>query len=149
MIWLDGGSIPPRSTILNKTMPHTPPIKIRALANSGVLSEERFFRLLSERCNFVDPKTVKSFYLSLVRLMTAELRKNGVVRLPHIGDLALVKQKDTVGWVGNTQKKIEERYALRFYVNGAFRDYFADLQRRGGPDIQLDPREKVLGEMLP
>ena len=125
-------------------MSHKPPVDIRELRKKGVFNEDRFFRLLSEQNNYVDPKTVKDFYMGLVRLLTQELKANGIVRLPHLGDLALVKQKDHIGWVGKMQAMIKGSYVLRFYAKDQWRDYFHKLGNKPGIEGKLDPREKIL-----
>ena len=124
------------------------PIDLRELNKKGVLNEDRFFRLLSEHNNYVEPKMVKDFYMGLVRHITKELKDNGVVRLPHLGDMALVKQKDHIGWAGQFQKIITGKYLLRFYPKETWRDYFTQLEKKTGLEGKLDPREKVLGRDL-
>jgi nucleoid DNA-binding protein len=124
-------------------MPHKPPINLRELGKAGVLNEKKFFKKLSEKCNYVDEATVKSFYMGLVKTITSELRENGVVRLPHLGDFALVKQKDRKGLAGKTQTIIRGGYRLKFYVKRELNEYFKKLAEFGGK--KLDPREKVLG----
>ena len=124
------------------------PIDVRELSKKGVLNEGRFFELLSEQNNYVDTRMVKDFYMGLVRLLTQELKKNGVIRLPHIGDIALVKQKDRVGWAGQFQKLILGKYILKFYPNLQWRKYFAKLGGKSGFEGRLDPREKVLNKII-
>ena len=139
----DGSSI-----LSGPAIAHTPPINIRALAQKGILKPERFFRLLSEQNNYVDTKTIENFYMGLVRVLTQELRQNGVVRLPHIGDLALVKQKDRIGWKGKIQGMIQGKYVLKFYSQESWRKYFSGLEKKSGLEGALDPREKILGQEL-
>ena len=129
-------------------MAHPLPIDVRALGKEGVLDEERFFRLLSGHCNYVAPEVVKNFYEGLFHHMTDELRKNGVVRLPRIGDFALVKQKPTMGWAGQFQRIIKGSYILTFYPHQGWRKYFKKLQENPGREGKLDPREKVLNRVL-
>lgn len=129
-------------------MAHTPPIDLRELIKQGVLDETRFFRLLSEQNNYVDTKTVKDFYMGLVRLVSDDLKKNGVCRLPFLGDMALVKQKDRIGWAGQFQRMIEGKYILRFYPKETWSKYFSKLSEKPGREGKLDPREKVLGQDL-
>jgi nucleoid DNA-binding protein len=126
----------------------TPPINLRELAKKGVLDEARFFRMLSEQNNYVDKETVRDFYMGLVRLITKELRDNGVARLPHLGDFALVRAKDRMGWAGKTWAMLEGKYVLKFYPFEKWRKYFSKLSERSGLEGALDPREKVLGATL-
>jgi len=129
-------------------MPHTPKIKLKELIKTGILNEERFFQSLSEQCNYVDQKTVKDFYIGLVRVITQDLRDHGVSRLPHLGDMALVKQADKIGWAGKTQRMILGKYVLKFYPKELWRAYFSKLSEKSGHAGRLDPREKILGREL-
>lgn len=129
-------------------MAHTPPIDLRELAKKGILDEDRFFTLLSAENNYVDPGTTRDFYMGLVRLLTKELRKNGVVRLPHLGDMALVKAKDKIGWAGQYQRMITGKYMLKFYPKEIWRKYFAKLEEKTGLEGALDPREKILNRTI-
>lgn len=105
-------------------MPHIPKINRRELQKSGLFTEERFYQLLSERCNFIDRKTAQSFYHELVRLIVSELRIHKVVRLPMLGDFALVTQKKKSALVGKTRMVIGEVPILKFYPKDALRQYF-------------------------
>ena len=129
-------------------MPHTPPIKIRELLKKGMLNEDHFFQLLSEQNNYVDIKTVRDFYMGLIRVITGELRKNGVVRLPHLGDYDLVKQKDKLGWAGQYQRMILGKYMVKFYPAQKWRQYFTKLSEKSGLEGKLDVREKFFGQIL-
>ncbi len=128
-------------------MAHTPKINIQELKKKGHLKEDVFFTLLSAQCNYVDEKTVKNFYMGLVRHLTAELRKNGVVRMPHLGDMYLLKQKDTYGWLGKKMGEIRGRYLLKFNVADSWRAYFQKLAERD-TGVGLDPREKLLNKVI-
>ena len=130
-------------------MPYTPKINLKELVKKGVLNEDHFFQILSEQNNYVDVKTVKDFYMGLVRVITAELRKNGVVRLPHLGDFALVKQKDRIGWIGyKHQGLVTGKYMIKFYVKDTWRKYFTGLSEKSGLEGKLDVREKLFGQDL-
>lgn len=127
---------------------HKLPFDYGELKKKGVFDEDRFFRLLSEQNNYVDSKTVKDFYMGLVRLMTQELKENGVIQLPHVGYLALMKQKDKMGWIGKSWTMIRGQYVLRFYANQTWKKYFSKLSKPTGYEGKLDPREKLLGKDL-
>lgn len=124
------------------------PFDIRELAKKGYTSEERFFRLLSEQNNYVDPKTVQDFYMGLVRLITKELREVGFVRLPHLGDFGMLKAKDRMNLSGKYRIMIIGKYLLKFYPKDAWKSYFDALEKKGGREGKLDPREKVLNMNL-
>ena len=117
-------------------MPWTPPTKY--LKRKELLNDKRFYRLLSEQTNFIDPETSFLFYIGLVALVGDELRKNRFVRLPHLGDMALVEQKPRIAWLGRTHAVIGSRSILKFYPKEKLRRYFSKWQ---GPPrcIELMP----------
>lgn len=129
-------------------MPSKPPIDRPALRKAGLLNEDHFYRLVSEQNNYVDQKAIKEIYLGMVRAITGEILKNGMIRLPHLGDFALVKQKDKIGLVGKQRKMIKGRCILKFYAIDTWRFYFNKLQERKGNPGTFDPRTKALGKDL-
>jgi|APCry1669189101_1035198.scaffolds.fasta_scaffold06655_2 hypothetical protein len=129
-------------------MPHTPSIQILNLRKKGVMGDKLFFQNLSSHNNYVEPAISRDFYMGLVRMLTAELRKSGVVHLPHLGDFALVKAKDRLGWSGKFQMMQVGKYMLKFYPNTTWRKYFSKLSEKTGREGLLDPREKLFGNTL-
>lgn len=130
-------------------MPSTPQINIPALKKMGILDEDKFYRLLSDQCNYIDPKTVKDvFYAGFVRAITKELRVHGVVRLPHIGFFYLLKQKDKMGWAGKFQGILKGKCIIKFYATESWRKYFAKYQEGLANEAAADPRSKVLKQNL-
>ena len=108
------------------------PIEITNLSKRGLLDETRFFRLLSEHNNYVDPASARNFYNALVALIKDELRENGGLRLPDIGDMVLVTQKAHIGWVGKTRGIVPESKTLKFYPKEALRKEF---KPKGAPSV--------------
>lgn len=108
-------------------MPHVPPIKRRELRKQGLLNEDDFFIKLQANCNFVDEETVRRFYMGMVKTITKELRDNGVVRLPHLGDFALVPQKPKTLLAGKT-RQFRSAIVLKFYPKVAWRQYFSSIE---------------------
>ena len=130
-------------------MPRKPKIKLKDLKKSGLLKEEVFYQKLSAENNFVETKIVKDFYLSLMRVISRDLLKYGIIRLPHMGHFALVKQKDRIGLAGKYRKMIRNKYVLKFYPMEIWRKYFTRrIKERSGLEAKLDPREKILGQDL-
>lgn len=107
-------------------MPWTPPTKY--LKKKELLNDKRFYRLLSAQTNFIDPETSLLFYIGLVALIGDELRKNRFVRLPHLGDMALVEQKPRPAWMGRMHAVIGTRVVLKFYPKERLRRYFSKWQ---------------------
>lgn len=107
-------------------MPWTPPIK--HLKRKELLGNERFYRLLSENANYMDPEAVVRIYIGLVGLIVQELKKHKFVRLPVLGDFALVRQKSRPAWVGRSHCVIDGREVLKFYAKEDFRQHFNKQQ---------------------
>ena len=110
-------------------MAWTPPLKY--LKRKELVNDKRFYRLLSEQANFIDPETSFLFYIGLVSLIGDELRKNKFVRLPHLGDFALITQKPRVAWMGRMHAVIGTREILKFFPKERLRRYFS--KRQGPP----------------
>ena len=108
-------------------MATTPPYDRRKLVKDGIFDDDRFYRLLSENCGYISKDLAKQFYSALVRLMTSEMRTNGVVRLPHIGEIALVPEAPRPRWAGKVQVVMSGLRIIRFYPKTDWRDYFNKL----------------------
>ena len=107
-------------------MAHTPPIQ--HLKRKELLDSERFFRLLGLQSRFMDRDIAFVFYMGLVGLIGEELRKNKFVRLPHLGDMALVLQKPRPAWVGRAHVIMGSREVLKFYPKEYLRRRFNKRQ---------------------
>lgn len=99
------------------------------------LRKDRFYTLLSERCNHIDPTTIAQMYLSVVAVVLDELRKNKVVTLPLLGDIGLVPQKRRMAWIGKRHALIGPRDVLKFRATDDFKRYLSRMQ---GPAVILD-----------
>ena len=115
------------------------PLKSRELKKRGIIIDEKqFFMELASACNYVDEKTVRSFYGELVRLITKQLKTKGVSRLPYLGDFAIIPQKPQYKFFGNIRKLVTGGFALKFYAKPTWRKYF-DIAREdvknGGTEI--------------
>jgi len=111
-------------------MPHVPPIRRRELKKQGLLNEDDFYKKLQANCNYIDEENIRRFYSALVKTVTKELRDNSVVRLPHLGDFALVPQKPKTMLTGKT-RQIRPATVLKFYPKAAWRMYFSARQADG------------------
>ncbi len=101
----------------------------RHLRKKELLGNERFYRLLSEHSNYIDPVVAASIYLSLVYVIVDELRKHKFIRLPTLGDFAIVRQKSRPAWVGRNHCVIDGMEILKFYPKSSFREYFNQRQK--------------------
>lgn len=103
--------------------------KIKHLKKKELLGNERFYRLLSEQSNYIDPESVVRIYLGLVMVISEELRKHKFVRLPILGDFALVRQKRRPALMGKQHCVIDGMEVLRFYFKQDFRRYWNSKQK--------------------
>ena len=107
-------------------MAWTPPT--RHLRKKELLGNERFYRLLSENAGYIAPEVAARIYLGLIVLIGDELKKHKFIRLPILGDLALVRQKSRPAWVGHAHCVIDGREVLKFYAKEDFRQHFNQRQ---------------------
>ena len=128
---------------------------VKAVKKLGILSEDYFLQKLSEQCNYVDKESLKKdFYSGFVRMVTKELREKGVCRLPHLGDMILIKGVPRSGFVGRDKEGrpmrtiISSKYTLKFQAFDSWRQYFAKLKDALGRPMKLDPRERLLNRDL-
>ena len=108
-------------------MAWTPPTK--HLRKKELLDNERFYRLLSQRSNYMDPEVSLMVYLGLVCVIVDELRAHKFVRLPTLGDFALVRQKSRPALIGKSQCVIDGVEVLKFYPKASFRGYFSERRK--------------------
>ena len=104
---------------------------INRYGKKDLLKDKRFYRLLSEQSKYIDPETTFIFYMGLVSLIGDELRRHKIVRLPHLGDFALVMQKPRPAWTGKIHSVIGFREVLKFYPKEKLRRYFN--KKQGSP----------------
>jgi hypothetical protein len=126
------------------------PINIRAIQRTGALDEHAFMRDISSFMNFASEEEVQRFYMAFVKAVTKRLRENGIVRLPHLGDVALLKShKGNAGFIKDVEafKKRHGYATLQFYFNENFLNYFKSYIDATG-DTNFDPRERLLNERV-
>jgi len=99
------------------------------------MRKDRFYKLLAQRCNYMDDTTIAHFYLGMVAVVLDELRRDKVVTLPLLGDLQLKTQKRRMAWVGRTHALIGPRDVLKFRATDDFKRYLSKMQ---GPAVILD-----------
>ncbi len=71
------------------------------------------------------------FYMGMIAAIGDELNKHQFVRLPHLGNMALVMQKPRPAWVGKAHLVIGSRAILKFYPKEYLRRRFSS--RQGSP----------------
>jgi nucleoid DNA-binding protein len=107
-------------------MPYTPPINRRK--NKHLLNDERFYKLLGQQYSHISKDEAFILYIAIVKLVEQELRRHKMVRLPHLGDFALVRHKGGPALIGDRQVRIGDREVLKFYPKERLRRYFNSQQ---------------------
>lgn len=128
------------------------PFDVVRLKKEGlILPDSEFYELLSEGWNHLEPETVKQFYLAFVKIVSRQIRTKGVIRLPHLGDYAIVKTPPTRprirGRYSGVDMSENDSYALRFYPDRNLKKYFSEYINRD-PKQMVDPREKLLNRKI-
>jgi nucleoid DNA-binding protein len=100
-----------------------PPIK--ELKRPELVDQKEFFRKLAAQCGYIDDEMAAKWYLGLVRLVSKELRTNQYVRLPHLGDMAMITQNSRPAWHGTLHLRQGPKRVLRFYPKEKLRRYMA------------------------
>lgn len=129
-------------------MPTVPPIDRRSLKKEGLFDEKRFYTLLSEKNNYMDPKTMERFYMGFVKMVSKELKEKGFVHLPHLGEFAVVRMKDKMAWAGKIRQMVHGKYMLKFYPKEVWKNYITSTKNKEGYSARLDPREKILNREI-
>jgi len=78
------------------------------------LDENVFFTELSTESG-LDIETCKRLYLAMVRVINRRVFEKYVIRLPHLGDFALVMRAESLSCVGKTRQVLPPKRTLKFY----------------------------------
>ena len=108
-------------------MAWTPPLK--HLRKKELMDNERFYRLLSQRSNYMAPESVVAVYLALTMVIVDELRAHKYIRLPILGEFATVRQKSRPAWLGRAHCIIDGLEVLKFYPRQDFRQFIRNGQK--------------------
>lgn len=72
----------------------------------GALSTDNLCKLISEKCNYTDPASIKQFYLGLLRVIMDGLRENESMYLENLGEFKITKIKERKSTMVVTGEKI-------------------------------------------
>lgn len=83
----------------------------------ALLGRDRYFRLLGEKCAGygVNRDLAYLVYMASIQVIGQELNRHGVVRLPHIGTIAMVEQKARPAWCGKARVHMPARKTLKMH----------------------------------
>lgn len=113
------------------------PESVKVARSKGLLDDERFYRLVSEKSNYISEASIRSIYMAIVAVVGSELKANEVARLPHIGDIALVDQAPRMGLMGKVRTWIPATKVLKFIPNELLRRHINDWLRVKA--VEADP----------
>ena len=60
----------------------------------GAISTENLCKLISDKCGYTDPGSVKQFYIGLVRVIIDGLRDNDSMYLENLGEFKITTLKE-------------------------------------------------------
>ena len=95
----------------------------------NLMSDDQFFSKISSKCNYISEDLVRQIYYELVRLTSDELRHNGAIRFPALGDFYIKYHKEKmIHNVNNGQMiKLAPHKIVKFIPNSKIRKFFASL----------------------
>jgi len=95
----------------------------------NLMPNDLFFSKIAEKCNYIDKDLVKMVYYEMVRLTSQELRHNGAIRYPDLGDFYIKYHKERLSRsiVSGQIIKIPAIKTVKFAVNSKIKKYFASL----------------------
>lgn len=99
-------------------------------SKSGLLTNEEFFRKLTERAGYMDPKQVKQVYYAMKDLIFDELKSKGGVEMPEFADIYLGKSsgKTIKNRFMSVAVKKEGHHQLRMVPKRSVKEYFKVLE---------------------
>lgn len=121
------------------------PVDRQLLFRKGLLDPERFFSLVSRRCNYIDEEIVKMVMIAMTKTISSELKQHEFVHIPYFGEFMLMDYNsgNRIAFGGSTTKRkgnlklmmpIKDFKVVKFYMNSAWRDYMNKWQweKKGG-----------------
>ncbi len=94
-----------------------------------LLPKEEFFRLISEKCNYVNVDLIKQVYYEMIRLTGQQLRHHGAIRYPDLGDFYIKYRSEKRHRDINTREIIvtPPQKVIKFTPDHKLSKYFASL----------------------
>jgi hypothetical protein len=101
----------------------------------ALLGRERYYKLLTEKCAEtgigVSRDLVYLVHMSSLQVIGQELNRNGVVRIPHLGTIALVEQNSRPALCGKARVRLPARKVLKVYPDYLLRRIYNTKQNLG------------------
>ncbi len=81
----------------------------------ALLSRKRYYKLLGDKCAEygISPDVAFLVHSASLQVIGRELNMHGVVRIPHIGTLAMVERAPGPAWYGKARVQAPARKTLR------------------------------------
>lgn len=111
----------------------------------ALLGTERYYKLLVEKCAEFGASRDLVFlvHMASLRVIGQELNRHGVVRIPHVGTIALVSQKPRPEWHGRARVRLPTRKVLKMYPHYMLRRVY-NAKKNFGVSLYRYTREEIL-----
>ena len=95
----------------------------------NLMKDNEFFARIAEKCNYMSEDLVREVYYEMIRLTSSELRHNGAIRYPSLGDFYIRYQKEKMMIHQGTgeKMKVSPRKIIKFLPDYKIKKYFASL----------------------
>lgn len=97
------------------------PLPVAELKKKKIINEKGFYNRVSERANYIDPKTIKMVHRALLETTAEDIRIHGVGIIPEVGFLYIKKDRAHGGVPGVMKRHFAPMPVLKFKINTAFR----------------------------
>lgn len=115
----------------------------------ALLGTERYYKLLTEKCAEtglgVSRDLVYLVHMSALQVIGQELNRHGVVRIPHVGTIALVEQKSRPAWCSKMRVQLPARKVMKMVPDYMLRRIY-NAKKNYGLSVYRHSREEVFPE---
>ncbi len=114
-----------------------------------LLGTERYYKLLTEKCAEtglgVSRDLVYLVHMSALQVIGQELNRHGVVRIPHVGTIALVEQKSRPAWCGKMRVRLPARKVVKMVPDYMLRRIY-NAKKNNQLSVYRHTRDEVFPE---
>lgn len=113
----------------------------------ALLSRKRYYKLLGDKCAEygISPDVAFLVHSASLQVIGQELNRNGVVRVPHIGTIAMVERAPGPAWYGQARVHAPARKTLRITPDRLLKLIYNKKQNHG-LSIYRHTRDEVFPE---
>ncbi len=103
------------------------PLKLHATKKKKPLcfDEDFFFTMIGTEAGGIDKELSKRLYFGFVKHISKQLTREKMIRLPHLGDFAIRRRKESLLFSGNRQTRtLIEANCIKFYPADRWKAHF-------------------------